>query len=133
MTARRLPPVAVALSFVDRINNGDLDGLLALMARDHRLEVFDEDAVVGREANAAAWRGYLDAFPRYVIYPRRIAGDGAVVAILGHTTGSHLGLPDAEERKRTLIWVAHVRNDGIERWRLIEDTPAHRRQLGLDV
>lgn len=130
--ARALPPIAIAVAFVDRINHGDLDGLGGLLSDDHRLEVFDEPAVEGRAANTAAWRRYLDAFSRYVIHPLRIADDGEVVAILGSTTGSHLGLPDAEERTRTLIWVAHVHEGAVRRWRLIEDTAANRVRFGLD-
>ncbi len=132
MAARRLPPTAIAIGFVDCINRGDLDRLVAMMSEDHRLEVFDEEPVIGRQANAAAWRRYIDAFPEYVIYPRRIAADDAVVAILGHTTGSHLGLPDSEERERTLIWLAHVRDGLVERWRLIDDSAANRRRGGLE-
>jgi hypothetical protein len=132
MTAKNLPPTTVALAFVDHINRGNLDGLIAMMSEDHRLEVFDEQPVVGREANAAAWRSYMAAFPRYLIYPRRINATGAVVAILGHTTGSHLGLPDAEERELPLIWLAYVRNGTVERWQLIEDSPSNRQQFGLD-
>jgi hypothetical protein len=44
---RQLPPTAVALGFIDCINRGDLDGLVALMSDDHRLEIFDEPPVVG--------------------------------------------------------------------------------------
>jgi hypothetical protein len=35
--------------------------------------------------------------------------DGCV-AVLGHTTGSHLGLPDHEERALSLIWLAEVKD-----------------------
>ena len=51
---RKLPPTAVVLGFVDCINRGDLDGLVAMMSEDHRLEVFDEEPVVGRQGNAVA-------------------------------------------------------------------------------
>jgi len=132
MTARRLSPDAVATEFVDRINRGDLEGLMAMVTEDHRLEIFDEEPVVGRTANASAWHGYMTAFPRYTIHPHRIRADGNVVAILGHTTGSHLGLPDAEERKLLLIWLAFVREGKIERWCLIEDTTSNREQFGLN-
>lgn len=130
---RPLPPTALALGFVDCINRGDLDGLVARMSEDHRLEVFDQAPVVGRDENRAAWRGYLESFPRYVIYPHRIAAEGDVVAILGHTTGSHLGLPDVEEEKLLLIWLAYVRDAALARWCLLEDTAANRKRLGLDV
>jgi len=132
MTANNLPPTAVALAFVDHINRGNLEGVVAMMSEGHRLEVFDEQPVVGRGANAATWRSYMAAFPNYLIYPRRINATGAVVAILGHTTGSHLGLPDAEERELTPIWLAYVRDGTIERWQLVEDSPANLQQFGLD-
>jgi hypothetical protein len=103
-----------------------------MMSEDHRLEVFDEEPVVGRAANASAWRGYMTAFPRYVIYPRRINADGDVVTILGHTTGSHFGLPDSEERELLLIWLAYVRDGAVERWCLIGDTPSNRKQFGFE-
>lgn len=132
-TPEALPPVAIAVGFVDHINRGDLDGLAALMHRDHRLEVFDEDPLVGKDANIEAWRGYFDAFPRYVIYPPRIAQREGSVAILGHTTGSHLGLTDDEEQARTLIWIADTANGGtVTAWRLIEDNHSNRNRWGLD-
>jgi hypothetical protein len=126
-----LPAVAAAISFVDHINRRDLEGLGRLMSPDHRLEVFDETPLVGREANLSAWRGYFDAFPDYVIYPHQIAEADGVVTILGHTTGSHLGLPGEEESRLTLIWVATTAGRKVTRWRLVEDTPANRIALGL--
>jgi len=63
----------------------------------------------------------------------RLAWPGTtVVAILGHTTGSHLGLPDAGERELTLIWLAFVRGGTVDRWQLIEGSSSNRRQSGLD-
>ena len=79
-----------------------------------------------------AWRGYFAAFPRYVIYPRRIAASGDVVAVQGHTTGSHLDLPDEDEVQLSAIWLVTVVDGAVRRWRLVEDTAAHRRACGLD-
>lgn len=53
------------------------------------------------------------------------------MAILGHTTGSHLGLPDDEESRTTLIWTAAVVDGAVHRWALLEDTGAHREEHGL--
>jgi SnoaL-like domain len=127
-----LPPVAVAIRFIDCVNRGDLDGLVATMTDDHRLEIFDEEPLLGKDANAAAWRGYFEGFPNYVIYPHHIVEvTGSLVAILGHTTGSHLGLPDAEESQETLIWLAETRSGQVRVWSLIDDTPDNRRRLSL--
>ena len=128
-----LSAVAVVISFVDHLNRRALHGLVQLMSADHRLEIFDEDPLVGREANAAAWRGYFYAFPDYLIHPRLISESDGTVAILGHTTGSHLGLPDDEERELTLIWLGDTGDGAVTRWRLIEDNPTNRRAHDLDA
>jgi len=99
MVVRSLPAVALTISFMDCISRGDVQGLVELMSPDDRLEVFDGAPVVGRDANVDAWRGYFDRFPQCVIYPRRIGQVGDVVAVLGHATGSHQGLPDPDERE----------------------------------
>ena len=125
------PPIATAVSFVDCINRGDVDGLAALMTLDHTLTVFAETPLVGRSDNVEAWRGYVASFPDYVIAPHRFSEHDDVVAVVGHTTGSHLGWPDEDERALTLIWLARVRDGLVAEWRLIEDTPDNRAQHGL--
>ena len=126
------PPVAVTISFIDCINRSDLDGLVALMSEGHSLEVITEPPLVGRDENEEAWDSYFSSFPNYVIYPRRICEhEPGVVAVLGHTTGSHLELPDDDEAKLTLIWVAHVEDGLVTRWRLLDDTIESRRLFGF--
>ena len=126
-----LPPVAVVISFIDRINHGDIAGLGALMTDDHRLQFPEDPPVLGREANVEAWVGYAAAYPDYVIYPTQIADLGDRVAALGSTTGSHLDLPDDEERQQPVVWVARVRDGLVSMWELLDDGPDVRRRLGL--
>ena len=121
----------VAARFVDAINRRDLDALSALMSDDHTLTVFGEEPLVGKGANTEAWRGYFDSFPAYVIFPHDVAEQEGVVAIVGHTTGSHLGLPDDEESAITLIWLATVAGELVTGWALREDTPENRQTHGL--
>ena len=121
-----LPPVALAVSFIDCINRCDIPALSHLMSTDHRLEVFDEEPVIGKRANTVAWSGYFEKFPNYVIYPRQIAERDGSVAVLGHTTGSHLGLSDEDERKLTLIWLVDTKDGCVTRWKLIEDNTENR-------
>ncbi len=131
-TGRTLAPVSAVISFIDRINRGDADGLGELMTDEHELIVCDEDPVAGRTANVEAWAGYAAAYPAYVIHPRAVAEPReGCVAVLGHTTGSHLGLADDEERGLSLIWFAEVTGGRLRCWRLLEDTPDRRRELGL--
>ena len=126
-----LPPVAAVIGFIDAINRGDVSRLAALMSPDHRLQVLQEPPVTGRDANRDAWQGYVTAFPDYVIYPDRLAHCGDDVAVLGRTTGSHLGLPDEEELQLTVIWRATVEDGLLTQWQIMEDTPAQRALLGL--
>ena len=126
-----LPPVAAVIGFIDAINFSDVDRLVALMSPDHRLQVLGEPPLDGREANRAAWHGYVTAFPDYVIYPDRFVHRGNDVLVLGSTTGSHLGLPDQEERELPVIWRATVRDGLLVLWQVIEDTPGQRAFLGL--
>lgn len=126
-----LPPVATAVSFIDAVNRADLDRLHDLMTPDHTLQVFDEDPLVGRSANVEAWRGYLTSCPHYVIYPRQIVASGPTVAVRGHTTGSHLGLPDDEEITLSLIWLVTAIDGAVRGFRLVEDSAGHRAAHGF--
>ena len=118
-----MTPVEVVTRFIECINRGDLDGLTALMTDDHTLAILDEAPLVGRDANADAWHGYFTAFPDYVIHPRHIAVKGDTVAILGTTTGSHLGLPDDEEMQLEVLWIAATNHEKVARWSIVDDTP----------
>ena len=131
MASEQLSASAVVSKFIECINVGDIDGLSALMTDDHTLQVLDEGPLVGRHANVEAWRGYASAFPHYVIYPHQFSERGDEVAVLGHTTGSHLGLPDDEEQKLTVIWFARVDRGRLSLWRIFEDDASRRREFGL--
>ena len=126
-----LPPVAAVIGFIDAINRGDVDRLVALMSPSHRLQVLQEHPLAGREAIRSAWDGYLTAYPDYVIYPDHIVHRGDDVLVLGGTTGSHLGLSDQEERQLKVIWRATVHGGLLTLWQVIDDTPGQRALLGL--
>jgi hypothetical protein len=132
VNSRQLPPVAAVIGFIDCINRGDIGGLGQLMTEDHELVVFGEEALRGRAPNRRAWAGYAAAYPDYVIYPRAVTEPReGCVTVLGHTTGSHLGLPDQEERALSVIWLAEVLEGQLRCWRLLEDTPDRRAELGF--
>lgn len=62
-----------------------------------------------------------------------MAVTGDTAAIVGHTTGSHLALPDEEEAKLTLIWLSEARDGKVLSWTLTEDNPLNRAKWGLDT
>ena len=132
MSETRLPAFAAVIGFVDAVNRGDVDRLGELMTDDHFLRVFDEPPLRGKAANIDAWRTYTSAYPRYSISPHRLAEQDGVVSMLGHTIRSHLDLADDEEAKLRVIWTARVEDGRLASWELTDDTPEHRRELGLD-
>jgi len=107
---RLASPTAVAVSFIDCINRGDLDGLVQLMTDDHTVVV-----------------------PDCVVHPRHFASDDGSIAVLGTTTGSHLGLPDEDEMNLDVIWLADVVDGRVSRWQIAQDTPELRQQTGLSA
>ena len=125
------PNVVAVMNFIDCINRRDVEGLDGLMTDGHTLHVFNEEPLSGRAAMIEAWRGYFSSFPEYAIHPHEYSEVNEGVAVLGHTTGSHLGLPDHVERATTLIWFARVERGRLRLWRLFEDTPHHRHEFGF--
>ncbi len=123
--------VEVVREFIAFINAGDMDALGRLMSPDHSLEVFDEAPLIGRDANVDAWRGYATSWPSYRIYEHAVGRRAPWVAVLGHTTGSHLELPDEDESALTLIWVADVIDGLVHTWRLEPDTIERRAWYGI--
>ncbi len=128
-----MPPIAAVVSFIDAINHGDVARLASLMSDDHRLHVFDEAPLDGKQANIEGWTAYCSSFPDYVIYPRQLVASDVEVIVLGHTTGSHLALPDEQESRLTLLWRAVVRDGRLHVWQLIADTPQRRVDFGVGL
>ena len=56
-----------------------------------------------------------------------------VVAVLGATTGSHLGLPDDEELTLDVIWLAETVDGTVSLWRVAEDSPELRAEVGIPL
>jgi len=99
------------IGFIDCINHGDIDGLGKPMTDYHELVVFGGEAMRGRARNTQAWAGYAEAYPDYVICPSAVAEPrDDCVAVLGHTAGSHLGMPVHQERALPVIGLAEVRD-----------------------
>jgi hypothetical protein len=58
-------PRALTVTFNERINNRDLDGLAALMTDDHTFIDTAGHAIHGKSACLDAWRRFFAAFPDY--------------------------------------------------------------------
>jgi hypothetical protein len=126
------PEVATVLSFIDCINRGDVDGIDALIADQHTMQMFNEPPEVGRVSVIEAWRDYLEAFPHFTIHPHSYTVHRGV-AVLGHVTGSHVPFNSQQPQHVTIIWSAQVECRRIVSWRLHHDTPRHRMEFGFPI
>lgn len=113
-----MPPV---LSFINAVNHQDLATLALHLAGDHTLSVSGAPLVVGRAANVTAWRAYFRNWSDYLIHVEQIKADSSGVKVVGHTTGSHRNLPDEEEKRIRVVWLARTDDHGqLARWEVRE-------------
>lgn len=126
---RSLVAGGLTVAFED-VPAGDYGAGDACPTPDHELVTFDAPPVHGRAAGLAVWGDYLKRFPGFVLYPSRFVEAGPRIGVLGSTTGSHVGLPDDQERRGAQLWIAEVAEGQLKRWAMRADTPENRGMLG---
>lgn len=125
-------PVKVVLDFVQQVNQGNAEGLAALLAPDHTFVDLAGESEQGYDRMVAGWRDYLAHYPDYQIHLRRIVMLPDGVALIGQTTGSHLQIPDEQEfNEEGVIWLATVKAGQLGSWQLYADTVENTTLLDL--
>jgi len=125
--------IQTTLAFVEKINQSDIEGVIALLSPDTTYVDLAGNMERGKEQLADYWRGYLKAHPNYQIYIHRIFTIKNEVVLVGRTTGSHLKLPDEIEfQEQGLIWLVDSSDGLIESWRLYQDTVENELTLDLE-
>ena len=123
----------VVVSFIQAINQADLPGLTSLLSPTHKVLDLGGETFKGAEIMVKGWRGYLDENPNYRIFIRQIYASGDSVILIGHTTGSHLNLPEVVEfHSEGVIWIASVKEEKIVSWQILADTLENYNRLVLD-
>jgi 3-methyladenine DNA glycosylase AlkD len=120
-----MPPKAiqVALNFIEKINQGDIEGVDALLSPDTTYVDLAGNLERGKEQLADCWEGYLTSYPDYQIYIHRIFTIQNGVVLVGHTTGSHLKLPEYKEfHEEGRIWLVGIKAGSIDSLQLYQDT-----------
>jgi hypothetical protein len=117
----KVRPSSVALQFVERINQGDLEGIASLTSEEY---TFTDTAgrvyfFRGKDAIKRSWDEYLSAYPDYKIHVHQVLIGGNGVAIIGKTSGSHV--PPEIEEEETVLWVAQVLDGLVSEWRIYSD------------
>jgi ketosteroid isomerase-like protein len=119
MTGAR-DPAGVARAFVDRINDHDVDGLVALMTEDHVFIDALGARTTGRKQLRKAWKSYFEAFRDYRITVRELLPAGETVTVSGRVRATVPGDPKGR-MKVPGSWEAVIREGRVARWRVIPD------------
>jgi len=126
-------PVEIVLSFIDRINAHDVEGLRALMAEDHRFLDAEATEIRGAEAMRDAWERYFALFPDYYVSPEDVLEKDGAVLITGTAAGTFAAggkLLKENHWQVPAAWKAVVRDGRIAEWRVYADNRLPRKIMG---
>ncbi len=110
-------------AFGQRVNAGDLDGLVALYERSAALVRADRTAAIGHEAIAEDLAGFLRLRPRITMNVKQVFSGGDDVAVLyndWHVTATD---PDGKQIEFGGRAIEVVRRQPDGTWRFIIDDP----------
>jgi ketosteroid isomerase-like protein len=125
----------IAEQFVVAINAHNIEGIVALMTRDHRFTDSLGNVVEGRESMRGGWAAYFEMVPDYnlTIEKRFVAAENTEeVVLVGMAYGSYAneGHIQAGSAWSTPIAVrAAVRHARISEWRVYADNQPIREQI----
>jgi ketosteroid isomerase-like protein len=73
---------------MDRINAGDVEGIVALMTDDHVFVDGLGNRVTGKEKMRGGWKYYFSMFPDYRVSHEDVLADHDTVAVFGTASGT---------------------------------------------
>lgn len=111
--------VIIVRKFIDKINEHDSAGLMALCTRDH---VFI-DSLGARHSDLAklgpGWAGYFTLFPDYRVEVDTMIPADVRVLLSGWASGTHA--PSGRSWRVTAAWRAVVQDSLIAEWQIYSD------------
>jgi ketosteroid isomerase-like protein len=113
-------PKAIVNAFNDCINNRDIEGLAALMHKEHTFIDRDGSEHGPKSEMVKGWKQFFGMFPQYRNTFDQIRAEDNRVFVLGSANWSE------EEPHDPVIWTALVENGMVKEWRVYEDTPENR-------
>ncbi len=114
------------IAFNDAINHRDLDSLGELMTDGHAFIDANDNVLAGKAEVLKAWKGFFNAFPNYRNDWSQVIATGGTLIALGRSVCS-----TEPALEGPAIWTAQTVGDKVSEWRVYEDTPANRGQLGI--
>lgn len=125
--------VDIAVTFIEKINRRDFNGLLDTMSSDHKS--FDEEGKVtaGSEKAMKMIADYITQWPDFQIHINDIYVNNENVIIIARTTGSCAETSCGTEIRKRLMYVLKVENGVVAEFHYaITDDDKTRGNLGID-
>ncbi len=129
---READPIAVVLAFEKKINAGDVEGIVTLMAADGVLIDSMGAKITGHDNLRRAWTEYFRMVPDYRISHAEILSSGTTVVLVGEARGTfaHDGLLHRENAWSTpAAWRAVVEGGRISIWQVFADNEPIRHMM----
>lgn len=115
----------VALRFNEKINERDLDGLVALMTDDHTFIDIPGEVHKGKDVMEKGWNEFFTTYPDYRNIFTRVQVDEDFVVMIGYSTCSYDPLDGPA------LWSAKIREGLVAEWRVYEDSKQNRKKLRI--
>ena|ERR1700690_386151 len=114
---------SIAMEFVRRINDHNVDAIVELMSDDHTFIDAHGNSVVGKDKMRSGWIGYFDWFPDYHIDITSSMEQNNMVALFGTASGTFKGIAKKEAAwKLPASWKAVIENGKVKLWQVYADT-----------
>ena len=121
----RRDPKLIALLYNESINARDLDGVINLMADNHRF-IDTKNRVENKEQMKTSWKEFFEEYPDYKNVFHTVVSRDNFVILLGHSECSHPALDGPA------IWTAKIENNQVVEWRIYLDTEENRQLLNIE-
>jgi len=125
----------VAMAFVTKINEHDVDGLVALMTPDHVFVDALNATFRGADQMRQGWKGYFAMFPDYAIEVIDELDRGNLVAMFGKARGTFAVnglLPRENFWEIPAAWKAVVKDGLVAEWRVYCDNDPARKIMAAN-
>ncbi|MEO8209803.1 MAG: Type 1 glutamine amidotransferase-like domain-containing protein [bacterium] len=126
--AEQLDILKTVLSFVEKVNEQDVEGMAKLMSEDHTFIDSSGLMITGKKEMTEAWKGFFKWFPDYEITVLNTLITNDSVAMFGIANGT-FDSNDATEKDKFEIpaaWRAKVKDKLITEWQVCADNESVR-------
>lgn len=117
-------PKLVALLYNEQINTRNLEGVIALMADNHKF-IDSKNRVENKNQMKKSWEEFFTEYPDYRNIFHTVISRNNFVILLGHSECSEPVLDGSA------IWTAKIENNQAAEWRIYDDSKENREKLGI--